>query len=145
MAISTPILAGNRKYPIEKDHNRWAINFPSDDFAGGGLNEELKAAPTRSNSAHYLTHVTMGVSANATAGYVMNTKVSLVDGAGVTVFGPIQFQSQGQTAISRELNPPIKLTDGKALDCSATSGGAGSYQGACFVYVEGFTADSPLG
>jgi len=105
MAISTPILAGNRKYPIEKDHNRWAINFP----------------------------------------YVMDTKVSLADGAGVTVFGPIQFQSQGQTVISRDLNPPIKLTDSQALNCAATSGGAGAYQGACFVYVEGFTADSPLG
>lgn len=143
MGITTPILAGHE--PIERDDNRWALNFPSDDFDSGGLDEELKAAPTRNNSALYLTHVTMGTVDSAVSGYTMDARISLVDGNGDIVYGPIQFQSQGQTNMTKDFDPPLKITDNQALDCVAVSGGDAAYQGAVMVYVEGFTGDSPLG
>lgn len=142
MAISTPILA--LAEPIERDDNRWALNFPSADFDSGGLNEELKAAPGAAK-ALYLTHVTMGTVDSAVSGYTMDAKISLVDGAGITFYGPIQFQAQGQSTTTKDFDPPLKLTDNKALDCVAASGGDAAYQGAVIVYVEGFTGDKPLG
>lgn len=144
MAITTPILA--LAEPIERDDNRWALNFPSADYGAAGLNEELKAAPTGAGRALYLTHVTIGTRDNAAAGYTMDARVSLVDGIGDTVFGPIQLQSQGTTTIQKDFDPPLKITDNKALDCVAAAASATAmYAAACLVYVEGFTGDKPLG
>lgn len=143
MATSTPTLTGDGMMPIERQAP-WAVNHHSDDFIAGSLNNELKAAPTRSNSALYLTHVTMGLVANAAFNTIVDARLTLYDGAGLAVFGPVQLQANGQAVFSKDFKHPVKITDGKALDLSGACAG-GSYQAACFVFVEGFTGDKPLG
>ena len=119
------------------------MNFLSSDFAD--LNYELQAAPTRPNSATYITHVTMGVVETASQGYVIDCKLRLFDGVGATVFGPVQFNADGQTTFSKDFTKPLKITDNKALDLLGTSAGKGlGYYTACFVFIEGFTADDPI-
>lgn len=142
MAITTPTITGDGTYPIEVDRNIWALNSPGNVLVGGSLNVELKAAPTRDNSALYLTHVTMSTAKNTNR--VLDVRLTLVDGAGVNVLGPIQLQENGQSHYSKDFKHPLKLTDKKALDLTG-AGAAAGYQAACFVYVEGFTADKPLG
>jgi len=144
MAITTPTLAGAGTHPIEVDCNLWAANFHSANYAGAGLSQELKAAPTRTNSALYLTHVTMGIVADSTWHYEIDNKVSLIDGDGTVLFGPIQLQAQGAGLFQKDFDKPLKITDGKSLKCKGVYGG-GSYNTASFVYVEGFTGDVPLG
>lgn len=121
----------------------WAVNFLSSDFAH--LNHELKAAPTRPNSATYLTHVTMGLVETASQGYVIDCKLLLNDGIGEEVFGPIQLTARGQSTFSKDFTKPLKITDNKALDLTGTSAGKGSgYYTACFVFIEGYTGDAPI-
>jgi len=119
----------------------WAVNYHSSDFAN--LNHELKAAPTRPNSATYLTHVTMGLVSSAAHGYLIDCKLTLVDGIGNEVFGPIQLQAQGQSTFSKDFTKPLKITDNKALDLSGENDGGGYYT-AAFVYIEGYTGDAPI-
>ena len=141
--ISTPFLSGPGSLPVERSAP-WAVNYLSSDF--GTLNAELKAAPTRPNSATYITHVTMGVVETASQGYVIDCKLKLIDAVGLDAFGPIQFLSDGQTTFSKDFNPPMKITDNKALDIYGRSAGKGAgYYTAAFVYIEGFTGDKPLG
>jgi len=144
MAITTPILAGDGIHPIEVDCNRWATNYHSGNYAAGGLSQELKAAPSRSNSALYVTHVTMGIVADSTWHYEIDNKLSLIDGDGTVLFGPIGLQAQGEGLFQKDFDKPLKVTDNKSLKCKGVFGG-GSYNTASFIYVEGFTGDKPLG
>ena len=144
MAITTPKMTGEPERPIERDDNRWAVNY-SGNFVAHALNVELKAAPTRAGSASYLTHVTMGITRNPTfTNHTPDGRLTLVDGGGVEVFGPIQFEEKGQTLMSKDFKYPLKLTNKKALDLTGAGAGSG-YQASCFVYIEGFTGDKPLG
>lgn len=144
MAITIPILTGIGEHPIERDDNRWAVNY-SGSFVAHALNAELKAAPTRNGSALYITHVTMGITRNPTfTNHTPDGRLTLVDGVGTEVYGPIQFEENGQTNISKDFKYPLKITDKKALDLTGAGKGSG-YQASCFVYVEGFTGDKPLG
>jgi len=120
----------------------WAVNYTSGTWIGTGLAAELKAAPTRTNSAIYLTHVSMGV-LKGTSDYVSPIQLSIADGNGENVFGPVHLAPTGTTTFSKDFSKPLKITDNKALDVSG-SGGSGSYKAACFVYVEGYTGDGPL-
>lgn len=140
---TTPTITGDGTYPVEKSAP-WAVNYYSANFIGGGLNAELKAAPTRDGSALYLTHVTMGIVRDSTYGVITDAHLRLVDGAGSDAFGPIQLQSDGQSTFSKDFSKPLKITDKKALDLSGVCA-TGTYQAACFVFVEGFTGDKPLG
>ena len=142
MAIATPSRAGPGTYPIEKI-KPWAVNFHSADFGAGGINQELKAAPTGAGKAHYVEHVTMGLVDNALQGYLIDNKISLTDGDGTVVFGPIGQQVKS-TPFKKDFDPPLKLVDNKSLKGKAVYAG-GSYNSACFIYVEGFTGDKPLG
>ena len=118
----------------------WAVNYYGT-CVGGSLAAELKAAPTRPNSATYLTHVTMGIVSDAN--HIMSDgKLTLIDGSGDEVFGPVQFTADGQQLFSKDFKYPLKITDNKALDLSAAC--AAGYQASCFVFVEGFTADGPI-
>jgi len=142
MAITTPTMTGHE--PIERDDNRWALNY-SDTFVAHALNVELKAAPTRDNSALYITHVTMGIIRNPVfTNHTPDGRLTLVDGAGINIFGPIQFEENGQTNMSKDFKHPMKVTDKKALDLTGAGKGSG-YQASCMVYVEGFTGDKPHG
>lgn len=121
----------------------WAVNYWSGDFRT--LNAELKAAPTRTNSATYITHVTLGIVETASQGYLIDCNLRLIDGIGATVFGPIQLTSNGQTAFSKDFTKPLKITDNKALDIYGISQNKGAgYYTAAFVYIEGYTADDPI-
>lgn len=144
MAITRPTLAGPGIHPVEVSAP-WAVNFFSGDFGAGGIDQELKAAPTRDGSALYLTHVTMCAVNETTYNYVIDAKVSLVDGVGETAFGPIQLQEKGGSIFQKDWpeDAPLKITDKKALSCVAVYGG-GSYDSAILVYVEGFTGDAPI-
>lgn len=142
MAIATPTLTGH--IPIEREAP-WAVNYVSDSFIAGGLAAELKAAPTRDNSALYLTHVTMS---NRHCLYgttrIYDVALTLYDGGGNVLLGPIQLQENGDGVFSKDFKDPIKAVDKKALDVSG-SGPAAGYQARCVIYIEGFTADAPLG
>lgn len=121
----------------------WAVNLHSADFVAGVLNEELKAAPTRPNSATYITHLSMGVVKKDATGFTNDCNLSLIDGAGINVFGPVSFETSGQTTFSKDFKYPLKITDNKALDVlgSCRSG----YEPAAWVYIEGWTGDKPIG
>jgi hypothetical protein len=139
---TTPTITGDGTYPIEISAP-WAVNHHSSNFSSGILNDELKAAPTRDGSALYLTHVTMGIVEN-TSRVLVDANLDLLDGNGESVFGPVQFVTDGTTVFSKDFSKPLKITDKKALDVSGRCATTG-YQAACWVYVEGFTGDKPLG
>jgi len=136
-------LTGDGMMPIEKIAP-WAVNYHSADFIAGTHAGELKAAPTRADSALYITHVTLGLVANAANNIISDANLKLVDGSGITVFGPVQLQANGQGVFSKDFEHPLKIVNQKALDISGVGAG-GSYQSACFVFVEGLTGDKPLG
>jgi hypothetical protein len=138
MAISTPVLIGDGLKPIAKTAP-FAVNFHSANFGGaiGNLNQELKTAPGI-GKATYITHVTMGLVGDSVNDYMIDCRLTLVDGAGTTAFGPIQLQAQGEGLFLKDWEEPLKITDNKALDLTGV-GAAGGYYTACFVYIEGFT------
>ena len=144
MAITTPTLVGDGTYPIERV-KPWAVNYLSDSFDAGGLNEEIKAAPTRANSALYITSVVMSTAIGGICGVRNDVAVTLVDGGGTEVLGPITLQENGESTFQKDFDPPLKITNEKALDCTGTKVNVPGYDVACFVYVEGFTGDVPLG
>jgi len=139
MATTTP------KIVEEITHSRtgpFAINYHSPDFTAGSLNAELIAAPTRSGSATYLTHVTMGIVRNAANDILVDARISIVDGGGSVSFGPVQLTGE-YTTFSKDFSKPLKITDKKAVDVLGSAVN-GSYQAACFVYAEYYTGDNPL-
>ncbi len=143
MAITNPVIAGDNLGPVAKT-GPFAVNFHSNNFGGaiGNLNQELKTSPG-TGKATYVTHVTMGVVGDSTNDYVVDCRLTLVDGSGDTAFGPIQFQAQGGGFMSKDFNPPLKITDNKALDLTGV-GPVPGYYTACFVYIEGFTGQKPI-
>lgn len=143
MTITTPVLAGDGVFPIER-YAPWAVNFHSDDLTAAGVTQELKATPG-AGKALYVTHVTMGIVDSAAQGYLIDNKITLKDGDGAVLFGPIQMQQQGGGVFSKDWpeDAPLKLTDNKALN-GAVARTAGSYNTAALIYVEGFTATAPI-
>ena len=121
----------------------FTVNYHSDDFSGGALNAELIAAPTRPNSATYITHVSMGLVRNSGQNYISDAYIMLIDGVGDEMFGPVQLQSNGQSTFSKDFSKPMKVTDNKALDITG-AGPTGTYQSACWVYVEYYTGTDPI-
>jgi len=143
MAITTPTLIGDEMRPIEVIAP-WAKNYTGT-LVGGALAAELVAAPTRDNSATYITHVTMGITRNPVfTNHTPDAKIALIDGVGAVIFGPIQFEENGESFISKDFTKPMKITDKKAMDFSAAGSVAG-YQAAIVIYIEGFTGEKPIG
>lgn len=138
MAITTSILAGDGLMPIARGAP-WAVN---DHISGVGAtgNEELKAAPGV-GKASYLTHVTIG-GIDGNLGF-LDVAVTLIDGAGTNILGPIQCQQDGGNFYQKDFDAPLKVTDNKALDATITGGGP-TYKAAVLVYVEGFTGQKPI-
>ena len=133
MGIATPVLAGDGLMPIARGAP-WAVN---DHISGVGAtaNEELKTAPGV-GKATYITHVTIGgIDGNLS---FLDVAVTLIDGIGANVLGPIQCQRDGGNFYQKDFDDPLKITDNKALDATITGGGA-TYKAAVLVYVEGFT------
>ena len=121
----------------------WAVNYHSDDFVAGSLNVELKAAPAAPGAATYITHVSMGMVAEKDFDWTYDCSLTLVDGGGSEMFGPVQFESSGQTTFSKDFEYPMKVTDNKALDITGSS--RSGYEPACWVYIEGWTGTKPIG
>ena len=143
MAITTPTIAGPGVYPIER-YAPWAVNFHSADLTAAGVSQELKAAPGAGKALH-VTHVTMGIVESAAQGYLIDNKITLKDGDGTILFGPIQMQAAGGGLFKKDWprQAPLKLVDNKALT-GAVGRSAGSYNTAALIYVEGFTASAPI-
>jgi len=133
MAIATPVLVGDGLLPIARG-GPWAVNNHISGV-GATANEEMKAAPG-AGKATYLTHVTIGGIDGSH--YFMDTAVTLIDGIGANVLGPIQCQRDGGNFYQKDFDAPVKITDNKALDCTIT-GGDINYKAAVLVYIEGFT------
>ena len=141
--ISTPSITDDSCMPIERG-GRWAVNYHSEDFVAGSHAGELKAAPTGAGRALYITHLTLGIVSDSNYNITSDASVSILDGSGTVLFGPVQFQANGQTTFSKDFRYPIKAANEKAIDIAGVCS-AGSYQASCFVYAEGFTGDKPLG
>jgi len=122
----------------------FAVNYHSDDFNLGVLNVEIIAAPTRTNSATYITHVSMGIILNEANDYIQDAELTILDGTGDEMFGPVLLQSDGQSTFSKDFTKPMKVTNNKAVDVYGYNPLAGNYQPACWVYVEYYTGDAPL-
>ena len=141
--ISYPEITDDSCMPIERG-GRWAVNYHSENFIGGTHTGELKAAPTGTGRALYITHLTVGIVADSTYKITTDAYISIVDGSSAVLFGPVQLQANGQTTFSKDFRYPIKAANEKAIDVAGVCP-AGSYQAVCFVYAEGFTGDKPLG
>lgn len=142
MAITKPTRAGSGTFPVERTAP-WAVNNHTADFYSTGLTDELKAAPG-ARKATYLEHLTLSLNGNSVNGWLEPAHVSLVDGAGITVFGPIQLQIIGEGNFTKDWNPPLKIADNKALKYSAVGTGTVNYKSSVLIYVEGFTAAAPI-
>lgn len=142
MAITNPTRAGPGTFPIERTAP-WAVNNLTADFYSTGLTGEMKAAPG-TRKAIYLEHLTLSLNGNSVNDWLEDAHVSLVDGAGITIFGPIQLQVVGEGNFTKDWDPPLKITDNKALNFSAVGGGSVSYKSSVLIYVEGFTAAAPI-
>jgi hypothetical protein len=140
MTITTPVLAGDGIHPVAVIAP-WAVNYHTADL-GVATTTELKATPG-AGKAIYLTHVTMCIVESATYGYLIDNKITLKDGDGTVLFGPIQLQAQGSGIFKKDFTKPLKLTDSKSLTC-AIARSAGGYNTAALVYVEGFTGQKPI-
>lgn len=142
MAITNPTRAGPGTFPVERTAP-WAVNNHTADFYSTGLTGEMKAAPG-TRKATYLEHLTLSLNKDSVNGWLEPAHVSLVDGAGITVFGPIQLQIIGGGNFTKDWDPPLKITDNKALNFLAVGAGNVNYKSSALIYVEGFTAAAPI-
>jgi len=131
MAIATPTLVGAGLFPIERI-NPWAVNYYIED---GDPAVEVKAAPTGAGQSLYIEHVSFSKYTLA-----QDVKLTLQDEDGIKLFGPIQLEHVGDVVFQKDWKNPLKLIDNKALYVFGNIGAT-----AFVIYVEGFTADKPLG
>jgi len=127
MAITTPILAGPGLMPIERGP-MLSFNNDEDDAVPA---VECVAAPG-AKKAIYITHLTM-------SGRTADVAVTVADGDGTVLFGPIQLQADGGGNFSKDFNHPLKLTDNKALNVTATDGVAFTLYGEYFIGAKPIT------
>lgn len=126
MAITTPTLCGDGGLPINRSAP-WAVNNDEDD---GTPAVDIKAAPG-AGYALYVTNIVL-------SGRLLDVAVTLQDGDGTVLFGPIQMQADGGALFTKDFLTPLKVTDNKALSVLATNGVAFT------IYVEGFTGQLPV-
>lgn len=126
MAITTPTLAGPGLYPIVVGP-MLSFNNDEDDATPA---VELVAAPG-AGKAIYLTSATF-------SDRTTDVAVTLQDGDGTVLFGPIQLQADGSGLFTKDWKYPLKLTDNKALNVLATNGVAFT------VYGEYFIGQAPI-
>ena len=119
MAITTPTLVN--ELPTARS-GPYAFNNDEDD---ADVAVECVATPG-AGKAIYLTHVTI-------AGSTTDVAVTLQDGDGTVLFGPIQCQADGGSILTKDWKYPLKLTDNKALDVFATNGVAFTIYGEYFI------------
>lgn len=121
MAITTPTLAGPGLYPINVGP-MLSFNNDEDD---ADVAVECVATPG-AGKAIYITHVTI-------SGRTNDVAVSLRDGDGTVLFGPIQMQADGGGNFTKDWKHPLKLTDNKSLTVFATNSQAFTLYGEYFI------------
>ena len=121
MAITTPILAGPGLMPTA---GRSMLSFNNDED-DADVAVAVVAAPG-ADKAIYLTHVTM-------SGRTTDVAISLRDGDGTVLFGPIQMQADGGGNFSKDWEHPLKVTDNKSLTVFATNSQAFTIYGEYFI------------
>lgn len=121
MAITTPTLAGPGLMPVSRSAPL-CFNNDEDD---ADVAVECVAAPGAGN-AIYITHITM-------SGRTTDVAISLRDGDGTVLFGPIQMQDNGGGNFTKDWENPLKLTDNKSLTVFATNGQAFTLYGEYFI------------
>lgn len=126
MAITTPTLAGPGIFPVSRSG---PLAFNNDENDAGAA-QQCVAAPG-AGKAIYLTHITM-------SGRTTDVAITLEDGDGTDLFGPIQMQDAGGGNFSKDWKHPLKLVDNKALKVIATDDQAFT------VYGEYFIGQAPI-
>ena len=121
MAITTPVLIGDGQMP-EARSGPLSFNNDEDD---ADVAVAIVAAPG-AGKAIYVTHVTM-------SGRTTDVAVSLRDGDGTVLFGPIQMQADGGGNFSKDWKHPLKVTDNKSLTVFATNSQAFTIYGEYFI------------
>ncbi len=121
MAVTTPILAGPGLMP-KAGISPLSFNNDEDDADVAVI---LVVAPGE-GKAIYVTHVTM-------SGRTNDVAISLRDGDGTVLFGPIQMQADGGGLFTKDWKNPLKLTDNKSLTVFATNSQAFTIYGEYFI------------
>lgn len=121
MAITTPVLAGPALMP-KSITGPFSFNNDEDD---ADVAVQCVATPG-AGKAIYVTHVTM-------SGRTTDVAISLRDGDGTVLFGPIQMQADGGGNFTKDWRHPLKLTDNKSLTVFATNGQAFTIYGEYFI------------
>lgn len=121
MAITTPTLAGPGLMPV----SRTAPLCFNNDEDDADVAVECVATPG-AGKAIYITHVTM-------SGRTTDVAISLRDGDGTVLFGPIQMQADGGGNFTKDWKNPLKLTDNKSLKVFATNSQAFTLYGEYFI------------
>lgn len=121
MGITNPVLAGPGIFPVARTG---PLSFNNDEGDGDPA-VECVATPG-AGKALYLTHVTI-------SGRTTDVAVSLRDGDGTVLFGPIQMQADGGGNFTKDWKHPLKLTDNKSLTVFATNGQAFTIYGEYFI------------
>ena len=119
MAITTPTLVN--ELPIARS-GPFSFNNDEDD---ADVAVECVAAPG-AGKAIYLASVTI-------AGRTTDVAVTVQDGDGTVLFGPIQCQADGGSILTKDWKYPLKVIDNKALDVFATNGVAFTIYGEYFI------------
>lgn len=120
--ITTPTLAGPGLMPIER-YAPLAFNNDEDDANTGAV--DCVAAPGASK-AIYLTHITI-------SGRVADIAITIQDGDGTVLYGPIQMQDSGSGTFTKDWVHPLKLVDNKALSVYASAASAFTLYGEYFI------------
>ena len=121
MALTTPTLAGPGILPVSRS-GPLAFNNDEDD---ADVAVQCVAAPG-AGKAIYVTHITI-------SGRLLDVAVSLRDGDGTVLYGPIQMQANGGGNFTKDWRDPLKLTDNKSLTVFGTNGVAFTIYGEYFI------------
>jgi hypothetical protein len=121
MGITNPVLAGPGLMPINAGP---MLSFNNDEN-DADIAVSCVTAPG-AGKAIYVTHVTM-------SGRTTDVAISLRDGDGTVLFGPIQMQENGGGNFTKDWKHPLKLTDNKSLTVFATNSQAFTLYGEYFI------------
>jgi len=123
MAITRPTLAGPGLLPINKGP---MLSFNNDEDDANAAAVDCVAAPG-AGKAIYVTSITI-------SGRTADIAITLEDGDGTDLFGPIQMQDGGSPFTKDwPKNAPLKVTDNKALSVYASAASAFTIYGEYFI------------
>lgn len=123
MGITNPVLAGPGRYPIARGP---LLAFNNDEDDANGAAVDCVDAPG-TGKAVYVTSITI-------SGRTADIAITLEDGDGADLFGPIQMQDGGSPFTKDwPKDSPLKVTDNKALSVYASAASAFTIYGEYFI------------